>query len=130
MRLPPEPKFLAKQRYDKRNWSTSDMIEIRSIYWGVVPEQYPQTWQYRTIILAHRFQHLHHAYRKRYGSDWKPEIKPDVFEYTLKGRLPLDSLKLAAEALRAVEQAIWVKTRVEHLVKKRPQKILRLIAAE
>jgi hypothetical protein len=131
MRLPPPPTLLRKQRYDRRNWLTSPMMEILSIHYGTVPEQgYPKSWQYRTLILVHRHQHLHHAYRKRYGSDWKEEIKPDLVAYTAQGRLPLDALKLGAEALREVERALWVKTRAAYLAKKYSRRPPFLAAAE
>ncbi len=123
MRLPPPPTMLRKQRYDRRNFLTEPMMHVLSLYWGVVPEQgYSKSWQYRTLILVHRHQHLHHAYRKRYGSDWKHEIKPDLLEYIRQGRLPLDALRLGAQALREAERALWVKTRAAYLAKKIPQR--------
>ena len=129
MRLPPPPVMLKKQRFDRRFWRTDAMLEVLSVHYGALPEQFSRTWQYRTIIMVHRQQHTHHAYRKRYGSDWKPEIKPDVVEYTRRGRLPLDSLRLAADALRAVEREVWIKTRAAHIAHKRLKSMQPTLAA-
>ncbi|MDE1924797.1 MAG: hypothetical protein KGH79_01275 [Patescibacteria group bacterium] len=144
MRIPSSPKFLPKQVYARRRFSTADMMEILSIYHGAVAEMYPRTWQYRTLIIIHRDQNSTNgnSNSKGYSPDWKSlkkkkvdgkerwmqdggyAIKHDVIEYAQKGRLPLRVLQLAASELCRVQMALWVNARVRRHVQRQKQWLL------
>jgi hypothetical protein len=112
MRIPPAPQMREKQRYSYRFWSNSEMMDLLSIYHGNTKAVYPRTWQYRTLISAHREQYSRISVRLGYGPDWRHEIKEAVIRYSKSGRLPLSALKIASEKMREAEMRIWVESRV------------------
>lgn len=114
MRLPNEPVFLRVQRHSGRFWKTDEMLHVLAMYFGFTCKNYPCTWQYRALIAIHRDQHSVSMYRRGYGRDWHAEIRPDLVEYTQRGKLPLAGLTRAAALIRQAELVAWALAQHPH----------------
>lgn len=113
MRLPSQAPLLLQQRFLGRFWSTQEMMDALSMYYGLTAEQYNRTRSYRIIIAVHRDQYSDRYDRKGYGPDWKEAIKDELKEYTAKGKLPLIALRRAGDLLRQVELMTWTLARAQ-----------------
>ena len=123
-----------KQKYDNRFFETDKVMQVLSVYYGVVSvdehlgiarARYPYSWQKRTLIRVHRCEYSRTPYGLGYGFDWKGRktvirangkkeeltsraIKTDLIEYLQEDRVPGYAMKVAAEQLRFAETVRWM----------------------
>ena len=86
----------ARHRFSGRSWDPHEILEILSIYHGSTREQFPRTWQYRTLIGVHREKYSDQYTKKGYGPDWKADIKEDIQDFMSRGMLPMIVLRRGA----------------------------------
>ena len=115
MFLPPAPKLLPRQRFAGRFWDRTDLMEVLAVYHGCTAAAYPYSWQYRTLIAAHRAIYNTIPYRKGWGPDWKADIKKDLVAYLRTGTLPVLTMPYAAGRLREAELLLWAYRRAQRL---------------
>ncbi len=118
----------ARHRFSGRSWDPHEILEILSIYHGSTREQFPRTWQYRTLIGVHREKYSDQYTKKGYGPDWKADIKEDIQDFMSRGMLPMIVLRRGAETIRQAEQTAWMMARAKKSLKN--TKHLALVAAK
>lgn len=104
----------SRHRFSGRFWDPYEILELLSIYYGSTCDQFPRTWQYRTLIGIHREKYSDRYTRKGYGPDWKEDIKDDVQAFMSRGQLPTIALRRGAESIRQAEQTAWMMARARN----------------
>ncbi|OGG60377.1 hypothetical protein A2765_02930 [Candidatus Kaiserbacteria bacterium RIFCSPHIGHO2_01_FULL_56_24] len=129
-----------KQRYDNRLFDVEEVMEVLSIYYGVMTVEqfanrtqslYPKTWRARTLIRVHRTEYSSSPYGLGYGPDWRGEkiliqpdgskkvftshaIKKDLIAYQKQGRIPGYAMKVASEQIRFAATVAWMAYRATY----------------